>query len=68
MKAKMMPQFNFDHIHEPGHEGRDGSAIFAYGRLFALAVLGIGAGAFLLSWAYFIVLFVPNFLEWWAAL
>ena len=67
MKAKAM-KFDFDHIHEPGHEGRDGSAILAYSRLFALAGLGAGTGAVLVGFVYFAGALALDASAWWSAL
>jgi hypothetical protein len=67
MKAKAM-KFDFDYIHEPGHEGRDGSAILAYGRVIALASLGAGTGAVLIGFAYFAAALALDASAWWEAL
>ena len=66
MKAKAMN--DFDYIHEPGHEGRDGSAILAYSRLFALAGLGAGTGAVLVGFVYFAGALALDASAWWSAL
>jgi hypothetical protein len=67
MKAKAM-KFDFDYIHEPGHEGRDGSAILAYGRVLVLASLGAGAGAVLIGFVYFAGALALDASAWWSAL